>query len=239
MFVQHGLVLVARRTPTRPVLSPGELEAFLLLPLARGLFVRPPSHLWLEAPPFGGARGLLGPKLPPRLGELGFDLRPREIAAERCVRDAVTRPYAERADAVAVCEELNRCFAGRRVRGGWYRLTLEELRHRFGRRATVEAPERAQQPSAEAEENLPSGFRRVGGVPLWGDSDGWPRTAEEHAQRDAHYSARRDLSDADRLDYNTVVKFGGQTAAERCAVSQEKRRSRDLARAKRTSSRDP
>jgi hypothetical protein len=50
MFVQQGLVLVARGTPTRPVLSPGELEAFLLLPLARGLFVRPPSHLWLEPP---------------------------------------------------------------------------------------------------------------------------------------------------------------------------------------------
>ena len=277
---------------------------------------------------------------------------------------ADTRPYAERADAVAVCEELYRCFAGRRVRGGWYRLTLEELRHGFGRRATVEAPERAraakaaeaaaeesrlarlrdkrlgkrtekqlayerrrrqertrlqkraakllgegltqeqaaaalgvtsrtlrnwktapafrrelerahqrrqrgpstrpriakrpvrrgaderqrerapappaqQQPSAKAEENLPSGFRRVGGVPLWGDSDGWPRTAEEHAQRNAHYSARRDLSDADRYDYNTVLKLGGQTAAERRAVSQEKKRSRDLARAKRTASRHP
>jgi hypothetical protein len=70
-------------------------------------------------------------------------------------------------------------------------------------------------------------------------SDGWPRTAEEHAQRNAHYSARRDLSDADRLDYNTVVKFGGQTAAERRAVSQEKKRSRDLARVKRTANRDP
>jgi hypothetical protein len=33
MLVQHGLVLVARRTPTRPVLSPGELEGVQLLPL--------------------------------------------------------------------------------------------------------------------------------------------------------------------------------------------------------------
>ena len=291
-------------------------------------------------------------------------LRELQVGSPLELTLADTRPYAERADAVAVCEELYRCFAGRRVRGGWYRLTLEELRHGFGRRATVEAPERAraakaaeaaaeesrlarlrdkrlgkrtekqlayerrrrqertrmqkraarllgegltqeqaaavvgvtsrtlrnwkaapafrreleraqqrrqrgpstrprigkgpvrrgaderqrerapappaqQQPSTEAEENLPSGFRRVGGVPLWGDSDGWPRTAEEHAQRDAHYSARRDLSDLDRHDYNTVVKFGGQTAAERRAVSQEKRRTRDLARAKRTASRDP
>jgi hypothetical protein len=32
---------------------------------------------------------LLGPKLPPRLRELGFDLRPREISAYGGVRDAV------------------------------------------------------------------------------------------------------------------------------------------------------
>ena len=32
---------------------------------------------------------MLGPKLPPRLRELGFDLRPREIAADGGVRDAV------------------------------------------------------------------------------------------------------------------------------------------------------
>jgi hypothetical protein len=44
-------------------------------------------------------------------------------------------------------------------------------------RGRAPAPPAQQQPVAEAEENLPSGFRRVGGVPLWGDSDGWPRTA--------------------------------------------------------------
>src|SRR5207244_1774766 len=53
MLVQQGLVLVARRTPTRLVLSPVELEAFLPLPLDRGLFVGPPPHLLLE-PPEGG-----------------------------------------------------------------------------------------------------------------------------------------------------------------------------------------
>jgi hypothetical protein len=99
----------------------------------------------------------------------------------------------------------------------------------------------AQQPTAEAEveQQLPSGFRRVGPVPLWGDSDGWPRTPEEHAERDAHYTARRDLTDADRYDYTTVVKFGRQTAAEKRALSQEQKRSRELARAKRTANRDP
>jgi len=294
--------------------------------------------------------------------DAGKRLRELQVGSPLELTLADTRPYAERGDAVAVCEELYRCFAVRRVRGGWYRLTLEEVRHGFGRRATVEAPERAraaeaarerlvapgqrkrlgertekqlayerrrrqertrkqkraarllgegltqeqaaavvgvtsrtlrnwkaapafrreleraqqrqqrgqaparsrslkgpvrrgaeerwrdrapappaQQPTAEAEveQKLPSGFRWVGPVPLWGDSDGWPRTPEEHAERDAHYTARRDLSEADRYDYTTVVKFGRQTAAERRAVSQEKRRSRDLARAKRTASRDP
>jgi hypothetical protein len=295
----------------------------------------------------------------------GKRLRELQVGSPLELTLEFVRVFSDRGDAVAVCEELYRRFEPRRDRGGWYRLTLEEVRHGFGRRTTVEAPERAraakaaeaaargirlarrrdkrlgkrtekqlayerrrrqertrmrkraarllgagltqeqaaaavgvtsrtlrnwkaalafrreleraqqrhqlgraptrsrtakaplrpgaderqrnrapappaqQQPVAEAEENLPSGFRRVGGVPLWGDSDGWPRTAEEHAQRDAHYTARRDLSDDDRYDYNTVVKFGRQTAAERRAVSQEKRRSRDLARAKRTASRDP
>jgi hypothetical protein len=76
-------------------------------------------------------------------------------------------------------------------------------------------------------------------VPLWGDSDGWPRTAQEHAERDAHYTARRDRSPADRYDYNTVVRFGGQTAAEKRAVRQEQTRSREIARAKRRTARDP
>jgi len=76
-------------------------------------------------------------------------------------------------------------------------------------------------------------FRQVDGVPLWGDSDGWPRTAQEHAERDAHYTARRDRSQADRYDYNTVVRYCGQTAAEKRAVRQEQTRSREIARAKR------
>jgi hypothetical protein len=67
-------------------------------------------------------------------------------------------------------------------------------------------------------------------VPLWGDSDGWPRTAQEHAERDAYYTARRDRSQADRYDYNTVVRFGGQTAAEKRAVRQEQTRSRNRRR---------
>jgi hypothetical protein len=310
----------------------------------------------------GGRLGLL------KIGvaeDAGKRLRELQVGSPVELTLADTRPYGERADAVAVCEELYRCFAPRRARGGWYRLTLEEARHGFGRPATVEAPRRAraaeaarerrvapgqrkrlgkrtekqlayerrrrqertrtqkraarllgggmtqeraaaavgvtsrtlrnwkaapafrrelervqqrrqhgpapaparsrtakgpvrrgaddrnrdrappspaqQQPTAEAEgeEKLPSGFRWVGGVPLWGDSDGWPRTGEEHGQRHAHYTARRDLSQADRYDYNTVVRLGRQTAAEQRAVRQEQKRSRELARAKRIASRDP
>jgi hypothetical protein len=66
---------------------------------------------------------------------------------------AHTQPYAERRDAVAVCEELYRCFAGRRVRGSWYRLTLAEVRQAFSRRATLEAPERARAAAGAAEED--------------------------------------------------------------------------------------
>ncbi|MDP9262245.1 MAG: hypothetical protein M3O89_09755, partial [Actinomycetota bacterium] len=80
---------------------------------------------------------------------------------------------------------------------------------------------------AEAGERQVSGPRYVDGVPLWGDGDGWPRTAQEHAERDAYYTARRDRSQADRIDYNTVVRFGGQTPAEKRAVRREQMRSRD------------
>src|SRR6266545_1720854 len=88
------------------------------------------------------------------------------------------------------------------------------------------APPGQQETIAEAGEQPPNGFRKVDGVPLWGDSDGWPRTPQEHAERDAYYSARRDLSQADRYDYNTVVRYGGQTAAEKRVVRQEQTRSR-------------
>jgi hypothetical protein len=47
--------------------------------------------------------------------------------------------------------------------------------------------------------------RYVDGVPLWGDSEGWPLTAQDHAERDAYYAGRRGLSEDDLIDYNTVV----------------------------------
>ena len=64
-------------------------------------------------------------------------------------------------------------------------------------------------------------------MPLWGDADGWPRTPQEHAERDAYYTARRDLSKDDRIDYNTVVRFGGQPPPEKHATRREQTRNRD------------
>jgi len=291
-------------------------------------------------------------------------LRELQVGSPDELKLALSQPYRERRDAVAVAEELYRSFAGRRLRGSWYRLALAQVREALSRPATLEAPARAraaaeaaardhpiaprpaarprartekqrayerrrrqaraakqkraakllaqemtqhqaaaavgvtsrtlrnwktapafrrelerqhkhaarrqpgpapargakaparresddrrrdqpptppaqQQPTAEAEEKPPGGFRSADGVPLWGDSDGWPRTPKEHAERDDYYSARRDRSEADRYDDNTVARFGGQTAAEKRAVRQEQKRSRQLARAKRTTSRDP
>jgi hypothetical protein len=88
-------------------------------------------------------------------------------------------------------------------------------------------PPGRQETIAEAGERPVSSLRYLDGVPLWGDSDDWPRTAQEHAERDAFYTARRDLSEADRIDYNTVVHFGGQPPPEKHAARREQTRHRD------------
>jgi len=77
--------------------------------------------------------------------------------------DALTRAYPDRRDAVAVCEELYRLFAGRRVRGSWYRLTVAQVREALGSRATIEAPARARAAAAAAREG-PLAPRRGGRV---------------------------------------------------------------------------
>jgi hypothetical protein len=78
-------------------------------------------------------------------------LRELQVGSPQELTLAHTERYGERRDAVAVCEELYRCFAGRRVRGSWYRLTPAELREGLGRPATREAPERARAAAAAAE----------------------------------------------------------------------------------------
>jgi len=80
--------------------------------------------------------------------EPGKRLRELQVGSPVELTLAHTQRYGERGDAVAVCEELYRCFAERRERGRWNRLTLEALRYGFSRRATVEAPQCAR--AAEA-----------------------------------------------------------------------------------------
>jgi hypothetical protein len=76
-------------------------------------------------------------------GDAEKRLRELQVGSPVELKLTLTRPYAERRDADAVADELCRYFAGRRVRGSWYRLTAAEVRERLGQRATLEAPARA------------------------------------------------------------------------------------------------
>jgi len=87
-------------------------------------------------------------------------LRELQVGSPLELKLALTRPYAERRDADAVAEELSRCFAGRRLRGSWYRLTVAEVREALSRRATLEAPARARAAAAAAARDRPVAPRR-------------------------------------------------------------------------------
>jgi hypothetical protein len=76
-------------------------------------------------------------------GDAEKRLRELQVGSPVELKLALTRPYAERRDAEAVADELYRSFAGRRVRGSWYRLSAGEVRERLGQRASLEAPGRA------------------------------------------------------------------------------------------------
>jgi hypothetical protein len=67
-------------------------------------------------------------------------LRGLQVGSPVELKLTLTRPYPDRRDADAVAAELYRCFASRRDRGSWYRLTVAEVRERLGRRATLEGP---------------------------------------------------------------------------------------------------
>jgi len=75
-------------------------------------------------------------------GDAEKRLRELQVGSPVELKLTLTRPYAERRDADAVADELYRYFAGRRVRGSWYRLTAAEVRERLGQRASLEAPAR-------------------------------------------------------------------------------------------------
>jgi Meiotically up-regulated gene 113 len=76
-------------------------------------------------------------------GDARKRLRELQVGSPVELKLTLTRPYPDRRDADAVAAELYRCFASRRDRGSWYRLTVAEVRERLGRRATLEAPARA------------------------------------------------------------------------------------------------
>ncbi len=96
-------------------------------------------------------------------GDARKRLRELQLGSPVELKLALTRAYPDRRDAVAVCEELYRLFAGRRVRGSWYRLTVAQVREALGSRATIEAPARARAAAAAAREG-PLAPRRGGRV---------------------------------------------------------------------------
>ncbi len=98
-------------------------------------------------------------------GDARKRLRELQVGSPVELKLALTRAYPDRRDAQAVAEELDRCFAGRRLRGSWYRLTLAEVREALGKRATVEAPARARAAAEAAAPELWVAPRRGGRVP--------------------------------------------------------------------------
>src|SRR6266508_4495274 len=120
-------------------------------------------------------------------------LRELQVGSPVELKLALTRAYPDRRDAQAVAEELDRCFAGRRLRGSWYRLTLAEVREALGKRATVEAPARAR---AAAEAAAPEQWvapRRGGRVPARRRSSA-PTSAAADGNERASRSGRHSCS---------------------------------------------
>ncbi len=95
-------------------------------------------------------------------GDARKRLRELQVGSPVELKLELTRPYADRRDAAAVAEELSRCFAARRVRGSWYRLSKAEVREALSRRATLEAPARARAAAAAAARDRPVAPRRGG-----------------------------------------------------------------------------
>src|SRR6266702_4410798 len=82
-------------------------------------------------------------------------LRELQVGSPDELKLALSQPYPERRDAVAVAEELYRHFAGRRLRGSWYRLALAQVREALARPATLEAPARARAAAEAAARDHP------------------------------------------------------------------------------------
>ena len=95
-------------------------------------------------------------------GDARKRLRELQVGSPVELKLALVRLYADRRDAVAVAEELYRCFPSRRDRGSWYRLTVAEVREALSRPATLEAPARARAAAEAAARDRPVAPRRGG-----------------------------------------------------------------------------
>src|SRR6266545_5204834 len=111
-------------------------------------------------------------------GDARKRLRELQVGSPVELKLALVRLYADRRDAVAVAEELYRCFPSRRDRGSWYRLTVAEVREALSRPATLEAPARARAAAEAAARDRPVAPRR----------DGRPRA---RTQKQLAYERRR------------------------------------------------
>ena len=95
-------------------------------------------------------------------GDARKRLRELQVGSPAELKLELSLAYAERGDAVAVAAELYRCFARRRVRGSWYRLTKADVREALARPATLEAPARARAAAAAATHERPVAPRQGG-----------------------------------------------------------------------------
>jgi hypothetical protein len=107
-------------------------------------------------------------------GDARKRLRELQVGSPVELKLAHAQRYPDRRDAEAVAEELYRCFASRRVRGSWYRLSAPEVREALARRATVEAPARARAAAEAAARDHPV-------APRPGAQAGAARTAKQLA----------------------------------------------------------
>ncbi|MGZ4371808.1 MAG: hypothetical protein ACXVRQ_06385 [Gaiellaceae bacterium] len=98
-------------------------------------------------------------------GDARKRLREPQVGSPVELKLTLTRPYPDRRDADAVAAELYRCFASRRDRGSWYRLTVAEVRERLGRRATLEAPARARAAAKPSQSSPTNGCQMRGRSP--------------------------------------------------------------------------
>lgn len=79
-------------------------------------------------------------------------LRELQLGSPVKLELVLARPYANRLEAEAVVDELDRRFAARRAHGRWYRVTAADVRSALANPATLAAPANAAAARAAAAE---------------------------------------------------------------------------------------